>query len=114
MLPESAAAAEAALERLRDVTDMVAPLPGRWIGNVRDVLGALIASLEGRNEAASEGLARAIDVWRELRLPLDEARTVIDAVTMGAADLLPEGALEAARGERPLGCWDAHQIGRND
>ncbi|HSK52775.1 MAG TPA: adenylate/guanylate cyclase domain-containing protein, partial [Clostridia bacterium] len=84
----------------RSVLDRMAMLGtrGRAVDADRMAIRAGIEALEGDAEAALAGYRQAIAAWRALRLPWDEALTILDAVTrIGIADPEVAGWVDAAR-----------------
>ena len=86
-----------AIARLRATMDETSMLRGEWIGNVRRSLEAAIVALDGRTDEAAAIYAEALKSWRNLQLPFDHAMTVVDALPVLAATLLPDGAVDDAR-----------------
>lgn len=85
-----AAKARAPLER-------TPPLPGRWVVNARGTIEAGIAALEGHPREAAAGFESVLSGFLARGDRFTHAVATIDAVAVLPPDLVPEGAVGAAR-----------------
>ena len=85
------------VDRTRQMIASAQALRGPWITAVLRTAQAGLAAIEGRVPEAVDGFARAYDAWNDLELPLDHAWCVVDALSVLAADAVPDEALTQAR-----------------
>ncbi len=83
--------------KARAPLDITPARPGQMIACSRHAIEAGIAALEGRTRESASAYESVLSDWLASGDAFNHALTVVDAVAVLPADLIPEGAVETAR-----------------